>query len=417
MELIRELNEQRGNLVEQARAFIHKGDDSPVTAEDMASFDAAMADADKLGERVRAEERLIASEFELDENRRLKAGLENKVPDQVAEEEKFEAEAFDLFLKGGIHNPRATDKHREFMSRRFDPDFQAAQSVGTPGAGGYTVPQEFYRQLNEAMKAYGGMRDVATIMRTASGATMLLPTVNDTGNTGAILAENTQVSTQDVAFLQQSIGSFMYTSKLVLVSLQLLQDSAFNLNAFLAKALGTRIARITNTHFTTGAGTTLPFGIVVGAALGKTGASGQTTTVIYDDFVDLEHSVDPEHRRAPGVGWMFADTTLAAAKKLLDANDLPIWQPGLAYGAPDRILNYPYTINQDMAAMAASAKSIIFGDLSQYLIREVLGIQMMRLSERYADYLQVGFLAYARYDGLLQNAGSNPVKYYINAAS
>lgn len=422
MELVTELNEQRGTLITQARAFIHKKGDEAVTAEDMASFDAAMADADLLGDRVTAEERSIKAEAEMLETREIKAGAEDKTPDEVLDKQQFEDRMFKMYLVGGAANPALTVEERQYMAERINPisafpaQPQGTMSTGTGSEGGYTVPEEFLRVLKEAQLAFGGMREVATVMNTATGAAMLMPTTNDTTNKGEIIAENAEHNALDVVFAQQSIGSFTYSSKIIKVPVQLMQDSAFNLNSHLAKVCGTRIARITNEHFTTGAGTTLPFGIVTGSTLGKTGASGQTATIIYDDFVDLEHSIDPAYR-SQGCKWMFHDSTLAAAKKLVDGNDWPLWQPGLAYGAPDKILNYSYEINQDMAVMGVSAKSILFGLLSEYLIRDVLGVQMLRLVERYAEFLQIGFMAYSRHDGLLLNAGGNPVKHYINAAS
>ncbi len=289
-----------------------------------------------------------------------------------------------------------------------------AQSTSTT-AGGYTVPDDTMRALEEAMLAYGGMRQVADVIRTDSGAPLPWPTVNDTGNTGEIIGENTTVNQQDVTFGQKVLGAFKYSSKMILVSVELLQDASVNVGEFLGRALGTRIGRITNTHFTTGAGTTLPFGVVTGASSGKTGLAGQTTSVIYADLVDLLHSVDPEYRI--NARWMFADSTLKALKKLVDGQSRPLWSAGLAVREPDTILGYPYTINQSVAAMAANAKSILFGDFSKYKIRDVRGVTLLRLDERFADYHQVAFLAFSRHDGVLLDAGVAPIKYYANSAT
>ena len=111
------------------------------------------------------------------------------------------------------------------------------------------------------------------------------------------------------------------------------------------------------------------------------------------------------------------DSTLKALKKLVDGDSRPLWTSGVAVREPDTILGHPYTINQDVATMAASAKSILFGDFSKYIIRDVMGITMMRLNDRYADYFQVGFVAFSRHDGDLLDSGTDPIKYYTNAAS
>ena len=120
---------------------------------------------------------------------------------------------------------------------------------------------------------------------------------------------------------------------------------------------------------------------------------------------------------------MFADSTLKALKKIKipqfsgDTNGMPLWQPGLVQGQPDRILGYPFVINQDVAAMAASAKAIVFGDLSKYLIRDVRDVTLLRLDERYAENHQVAFLAFSRHDGDLLDAGTDPVKLFVNPAA
>ncbi len=212
-----------------------------------------------------------------------------------------------------------------------------------------------------------------------------------------------------------TIQAFMYSSKLVRVSFQLLQDSAFDLNSFLARKLGERIGRITNTHFTTGDGTAKPNGVVTASTQGKVGATGQTTSVKYEDLVDLEHSVDPAYRN--GAEWTMHDNTLGAIKKLVDSQGRPLFVPGIAANAPDTILGYSFVSNNDVAQMAANAKSILFGNFSKYLIRDISGFQMLRLVERYAEFFQVGFIGYSRHDGDLIDAGTNPIKHYANSAT
>jgi HK97 family phage major capsid protein len=207
----------------------------------------------------------------------------------------------------------------------------------------------------------------------------------------------------------------MYTSKLVLVSYQLLNDSAIDVDGTLRSLLAERIGRIWNTHFTTGTGTSQPTGIVTGATTGVTGTTGQTLTVIYDNLVDLIHSIDPSYRNA-NCKFMVADATLAAVRKLKDTQGHPLWQPSVQAGTPDTLLSYPVVINQDMPVMAANAKSILFGDIrSAYVARIVNDVQIVRLNERYADFLQVGFFGFARADGTVQNA--NAIRVYANSAT
>jgi HK97 family phage major capsid protein len=296
-------------------------------------------------------------------------------------------------------------------------------STGTGSQGGYVIPQGFSGQLEEAMKFYGGMLAAASTFDTETGNPLPWPTINDTNNnTGRILGQNAQVNQIDVVFGQVNFNSYIFTSDICLVPLALLQDSFFDLNAELAKMLGIRLGRILNTKLTVGAGSgsSEPNGVVTAATLGKTGIVGQTTSVIYDDLVDLEHAVDPLYR--PAGKFMFSDTTLKVIKKLKDSQNRPLWQPALTAsfgaGAMPSILDHPYVINSDMATMAANAKSILFGDFSKYKVRRVAGgTSVMRLVERYADYLQVGFTAFLRADGNLIDAGTHPIAFYANSAT
>jgi len=290
-----------------------------------------------------------------------------------------------------------------------------AQSVGTDSAGGYTVPEGFSNQLEEALLYYGGIRGNVDVWRTSSGNQIPWPTVNDTDNKGALLAENTQDSEQDVTFSEVVFNAYKYTSKLVRVSRELLEDSAFDMASYLGKALGERLGRIQNEAATTGTGTAQPKGIVTASTLGKTAASASTIT--FDELIDLQHSVDIAYRGMPGCKWMFNDSTLKVLRKIKDSDNNYIWQPAnVQTGAPSTLLDYEYAVNNDMAAIAASAKTVLFGDLMKYKLREVNQIRFYRLVERYADYDQDGFVAFMRFDGDLLDAGTNPVKYLAQAS-
>ena len=297
-------------------------------------------------------------------------------------------------------------------------DWQAIRntmSTTTPAEGGYTVATEVATYVMDAMKAFGGMRQVATILRTDQGNPMTWPTSDGTTEVGEILAENASATDLDVSFNTKNLPVYKYSSKVVTVPIELLQDSNVDIEAFVRARIAQRLGRITNTHFTTGDGSSKPTGIIAAASVGKTGASGQTTTVTYADLVDLEHSVDPAYR--VNCKWMFHDSTLKALKKVLDGENRPLWLPGIAVKEPDTILGYTYQINQDVASMAASAKSIAFGDFSKYVIRDVMAMTYYRFDDSaYAKKGQVGFLAFLRSGGNFMDVGG-AVKLYQNAAS
>lgn len=308
-----------------------------------------------------------------------------------------------------------SEKDIETWQKR-NQEYRAAMGTTSGAVGQYTIPDAAMQALETALLAYGGMRQTSTIIRTDSGAALPFPTTDDTANKGAILTENTQVSEVDVTFGQLVLDAYMYSSKSVLVSLQLLQDSGINVPELIGRLLGIRIARIQNDHFTTGTGSSQPNGIVTASTLGAT-ATALTATTTYDFMVDFVHSVDPAYR--DNGTFMMHDGALKMLKKIKvlqysgDTTGVPLWQPSLTMGQPNTIMGYPYVVNQSMTTPATAVKSILFGDLSKYQIRDVREITLVRLDERYADYHQVGFLAFARSDGDLLDAGTHPVKHHL----
>lgn len=375
-----------------------------LSAEDRTALDAADTDISQMSQDIERLQRADArrAQFDTIDRSGVPAGAERSdtPPDDAYQE------AFGSFLRHGMEGVPA--EQRQALMAGFVPSSELrAQGVAVTTAGGYFVPTGFRNRIVETQKAYGAVADVAEVIETDSGNTLPWPTNDDTANKGAILAENTQVTEQDVVLGQASLGAYMYTSKLVRVSLQLLQDSAFDVEAWLARKLGERLARATNEHFTTGTGTSQPQGIQTAAAVGVTLATGNTTSITYDGLVDLIHSVDPAYRASGRARFMLHDTGLATARKLKDGQNRPLWEPSVQAGVPDTLLGYEVTVNQDMPVPAASVKSILFGDFFEgYVVRRVLGIQSLRLAERYADFLQVGFLAFERLDGKQQNAAA-----------
>ncbi|MEV7240452.1 phage major capsid protein [Streptomyces sp. NPDC093248] len=416
MPTLKDLLDQRAAAWNKATEFQSRAaGDTELSAEDRSAWDAALADVERL-----------SADIERDERHQRLAGVDYSQIVQATKEADDErhggpdkaaayADAYRAWMRDGTTELSA-EQRSALRSGWVDGKELRAAGVATGAAGGYTVPPAFRAQMIEAQKFYSSMRDVAEVITTDTGATLPWPTNDDTANVGAILAENTQVTEQDVTIGTKDVDAYVYTSKLVRVSLQLLNDSAFNLESWLAGVLGKRIGRAQNAHFTTGTGSSQPEGVQTNAVVGKTGATGQTTSVAYDDLIDLIHSVDPAYRNSGRAQFMLADVTLAAARKLKDGQNRPLWEPSVQVGVPDSLLGYKYTINQDMPVMAANAKSILFGDFfAGYLIRDVQDVQMLRLAERYADYLQVGFLAFARTDGIPQDTAA--YKAYRNSAT
>lgn len=290
-----------------------------------------------------------------------------------------------------------------------------AMSTTTAAEGGYTVPAEVATMVIDKLKAYGGMRDVATILPTDTGVDMSWPTSDGTADVGAIVGQNTQVNAADITFGTIVLKPFYYTSNKIGLPLELLQDSAIDVVDYVVDRLTTRIARIQNTHFTVGGGTTVPDGVIPRAGVGKTGTTGQTLTVTYDDLVDLKHSVNRAYRA--NAAFMMNDLSVAAVSKLKDSTGRPIWEYSTQVGAPDVLLGKPVAINDDVAVMAANAKSIAFGDFSKYTIRDVKNSSVIRRFDDSAFALanQVGFCGWQRSGGNLLDTAA--VKVYVNSAT
>ena len=287
-----------------------------------------------------------------------------------------------------------------------------AGAVGTPTAGGYLVPETMGGRIVETMKAYGGIRQFANVISTSAGEAINFPTNDDTDNKAEIVDENQDVGETDFIFGQVSIGAYKYSSKVVRISMELLQDSAFGVENFIAVQFGKRFGRGTSAHYATGTGTKQPHGLATDAQSGHTSASG--TKVVYKDLLGLKHSVDPAYRGA--ARWVFNDKTLLMLKEQEDGQGRPLWKPAVSGDAPDLIDGDPYVIDQGMPEPAAGATSVAYGDLSEFLIRDVLGFQLMRLFERYAEFGQVGFVGFMRTDSALMDKAAVKVLTMAGAA-
>ena len=449
---IQERVDQRVQLINQAREFLAEceKDHGGLTEEETARFDAMHDDADKLKAEIddlaekeqaavaRAERQQQAeddlkelqnrSDFDKIRHRgssqpdthepvnRLAAvddvvqawanGGRSAIQNDSQRQQLFNVSGCEWDTKaGGLYIPLNNQAPKNLWQ------YQNAQSIGTTTAGGHITFPGFVSSLEQALLQFGGMRQASSIMRTATGSAIDWPTVNDTSNSGALLAENTQDAEQDITFGNVTLDAYKYTSKIVRVSVELMQDAAFNLGTVLGAALGERLGRIQNTHATTGTGSGQPNGVVTAATLGTTAASATAITI--DELLDLEASVDPAYR--PNATWMFNDATRNHIRKLKDGNSAYHWQPSVQAGTPDMLLNKPFIVNQDIADIATTEKTVLFGDFSKYQIREVLGVTLVQLSERYADYHQVAFVALMRFDSDLLDAGTNPIKYLQQA--
>ncbi len=419
MTTLQELREKRANVWSQAQEFnTRAAAGAGMSAEDEASWKRALDEVDELGDQIATRERQeqLDKRFgEIDDQTNL---IDTRGGGKADVDEY--RNTFVQFVRHGATS--LTAEQRQLLAQNLQAQDSRAQST-TGSAGGYTIPQGFWAKVTETMKYYGGVLEAgAEVIDTDSGNTIPWPICDDTSNVGAILSENTQVTGQDITFGQGDLGAYMYTSKLILVPYQLLQDTGIDIEGFIARKVGERLGRIYNTHQTTGlgSGSTQPKGFVTGATTGKTTASA--TAITYNEIVDLIHSVDVAYRRGPAtdVSFQMHDLILAYVRKLRDDSGgaglgRPLWEPSVQVGQPDSLLGYRVVVNNDMASTVATTnKTMAFGNMrAAFVVRNVNGGELKRLEERYADYLQVGFFGFGRMDSETQDASA--VKLLVQA--
>lgn len=418
MSKLAQLRERRDAKAKEARALNDRYPaDQRMPAAEAEQLDQVLAEVEaidaEIAREIRAQQLLVD-----DPQRQQERLLNNATRDPNKQSEG--AAALKAYFRGGLQ--ALSKEQAEAHAARVTPDIRAAMSTTTNSEGGFTVATEYMRSVERAMKAYGGMLEAAEIINTASGADMNFPTNDATGEVGAIVGQNTTVSRLDTTFGNVSMSVYKYTSNDIALPWELIQDSFLDIEQLIQDILAERLGRILNTHTTVGTGTGQPRGVVTASAVGKTGTTGQTTTVTYDDLVDLEHSVDPAYRRLPGVGFMMADSSLKVVRKIKDTQGRPIFVPGYETtspgGAPDTLLGRPIFINQDMPAMAANAKSILFGAFRKYKIRRVMDLTIFRMTDSaFTRAGQIGFVAFQRMGGNLIDVSGTTVKHYANSAT
>lgn len=430
MKELKDIRDRQNQLTQEARGYLDQITDDTNEGEAREleqKFDQHMAEVDSLEERAvrleklgEAEKRQKSFDSGVDETRRpgsadeIRSEGKGEVDEQPGPK-MTEERAFELAVRFGAG---ALGNEARSLLRRADerdlPEEIRAQSVGTDSAGGYTVPEGFQAEIVKSMAMWGPMLDpgVTRVLNTATGNPIPWPTVDDTSNVGALLAENTQEGEQDVTFGQKMLDAYKYSSDIVRVSLELLQDSAFDMDQLLAELFGERLGRISNTALTTGTGSSQPNGIMTASTTGVTAAA--VSAITFDEVIELLHSVDPAYRASPRCAFMFNDSTLEALRKLKDGQGNYLWQAADGRsGEPASILGYPYVINQAVASLATGNRTMAFGDMNKYVVRRVREFTLLRLSERYADFYQVGYLAFNRVDGELMDAAA--VKHLVQA--
>ena len=453
----------RKQVIMEQRAKIHADAvvlmNAEQTAETRTKIKAMLADVDALGEDIATIERADKQAADL-AARSGAIAAENRNGLTTAEEYR---KAYTEWLlkgkpgsrgsvKGGASGEVLAKLDQTQIAFRNMTQEQRDQQAGTQSItytegnlGGYFVPAGFVYDIEQATKFYASLLDGSTIriMETATGNVLPYPTSNDTNEAWTLLSETTQIvdngttpnyptvgsaptaNPGNVLASQVTFGAYKGSTGLIRVSLELMQDSAFSLEAFLKEAFATRLGRGYEYYLTQGSGTNAPFGFIPAIAasgavpvtatgsslndgvVGNTGAN----SIGYQDLVNLIHSVDPTYRR--GAKFQFHDQTLAHLKTRVDKFGKPLWVPSVKDDAPDMVCGYPYVINQSIAQIAASATTVAFGAWNKFIARKVRDLSIARLDERFADFGEVAYVGFSRIDSRLVDAGTHPLNVLI----
>lgn len=380
-----ELREKRAKLWESTKAFLDskRKDDGLLSAEDTATYEKMEADVVSLGKEIDRLERQSALDTEL--SRPVNTPIKNN-PSHFG---------------NGNKTGRATDEYKQSfwnaMRNKSSFEIQNALQVGTDGEGGYLVPDEFEATLVQALEEENIFRQLAKVITTSSGDRKI-PVVATKG-TASWVDEEGQIPESDDSFGQVAIGAYKLGT-MIKVSEELLNDSVFNLEQYIAREFARRIGSKEEEAFFIGDGTGKPTGIfnaTGGANLGLTAAS--STAIAVDELLDLFYALKSPYRK--NATFVMNDSTVKAIRKLKDNNGQYLWQPSITAGTPDTILNRPIKTSAYVPTLAAGAKAIAFGDFSYYWIADRQGRAFKRLNELYAATGQVGFMATQRVDGKL----------------
>ena len=394
-EILKSAVEERQKLWHEAKAVIDgaEAEGRSLSGEEEAKYQTLSAELDKRAAFI--------DEYKKTADREARAAEAS---------EGFLAPAAQVAAKNDADHIRAMARG-EVRSFEFGNQEQRALAPSTTGA---PVPTSFYNQIIGIAKFVGPMLSTSTMLRTASGEPLQIPS-QATYSTGTKTAAGSVLSAGDPTFNAfTTLQSWKYGG-IISVARELLEDTGVDLLGFLADQIGVGLGSSVNAALTNGTGTVEPNGLITmaGSALvGGTGVSGAATA---DNLIDLVYSLDTIARKRPGAGFQMNRSSIAAVRKLKDNYGRYIFEPSLSADKNDLLLSYPIFENPDMASAGTGVKSVVFGDLASYYVREVGGIRLDRSDDYAFANDQVTFRYTWRGDGaLVQNSH---VKYFKGAAS
>lgn len=409
-DLVKRLKERRGNIWDQAQKFLDqieadvvKDENRQWSAEEEETWKRFNDDIKLIDERV---QELVESEERKANAEKAFSALLEKAPEAKAAEKPDGEEAqLRAFLRG--------DTGRFYEIRRPE---RRDLVKGTDTAGGNTVPISFYNRLVEHLiEVSGVMQCGPTELTTDSGEELQIPKTTAHSSSAGIVAEADAIPENDPTFGQVSLGAYKY-GFLLQLSRELIEDTGVDLLGYIARQAGRAVGNGVGAHLVTGTGTSQPQGVVTGSTLGVTSATAVSGRPSYDNLVDLLYSVIAPYRASRSCCWLMRDATVGEIRKIKDADGNPIWQPGMQANEPDLLFGKRIVTDPNVAAVATSAKSIVFGDFSTYFVRRVNAIRFERSDDfAFANDL-VTYRILVRADGR-QVDTSGALKHFIGAAT
>lgn len=367
--IIKGLLEERANVIEQARALNETAEKEgrDLTADAQATWDGHMARVTEIDQRVKDLDDLEKRNQAAEEMRTRYASA--TPPPSQEPEKKSREDEFKEWGRWERGTPGPGFEWRQIMARETRDN--------TLSSGASLIPQGFRNMLWEyVVESSGILRAGVDMLETDSGNTIVLPRVTAYSTVGAA-TEATAITESDPTFssVNSTVSKRGYTTQ---VSTELLQDSAFDLPALLARWAGRELGNDIGAAAVTAALAAASAGATTAAGTaGGLGAQG-TADRGFDYLITLFHSVLEPYRARTTCSWVMADPTAAMVRKVKSVDGVYAWQPSVIVGQPDTILSKPVFIDTNVPDAAVSVESILFGDFSSLVTRVAGGIRFER---------------------------------------
>ena len=314
--------------------------------------------------------------------------------------------------KGMPSSSAAQDFVAKYLRRGEQAGVELKSFSGVSGPeGGFAVPQEIDALIGATLKDISPIRSIATVVQTGTAGYRKLVTTGGTPSGWVSeTAARPETDTPDFNEIAPPSGE-LYANPAA--SQTMLDDAAFDVEAWLADEIAREFARAEGAAFISGSGVNQPRGFLNAAVTDESddvrafgslqyvpsGAAGSFASE--DVLVDLVHTLRPAYRQ--GASFVMNSATLAQIRKFKTADGAFLWQPSLASGQPATLLGYPVVEAEDMPDIAADSLAIAFGNFrAGYLIAERRATHILR--DPFTNKPFVHFYATKRVGGQLMNS-------------